>query len=160
LVTAHDDPEIHVAQFQSTLYGMVDLLVPADDGSALAVPCCFFTFSEFFNLRYVDAALILVPGGTRICLNSFSPRVYEFRTTWLCQLHASTGAVCDPEDREMQKKAFVADCHLDRRDELLMRDYIRRKYGLEHLPPHLPIPFSPKKVTVGKVVVRKSDRGA
>jgi len=72
LVAASDDPEVHSTQFQSTLYGMVDLLVPAEDGSAVAVPCFYFTFNEFFNLHYVDAVLILVPGGSRICLNSFS----------------------------------------------------------------------------------------
>ncbi len=112
LVTADDDSEVHSTQFQSTLYGMVDLLVPAKDGSAVAVPCFYFTFNEFFNLRYVDAVLILMLDGSRICLNSFSSRAHEFRRTWLYQLHSRAGAVCDPEEMEIQRKAFVADCRL------------------------------------------------
>ena len=157
LVTAYDDPETHAEQFQSTLYGMVDLLIPAENGHARAIPCYYFTFSEFYNLPEVDAALILIPGGAKICLNSFSTRLHEFRKTSLCQLLASVGAVSDPEEREKQGKAYIADCSLDRRDESLIREYVRRKYKLTHLPPHLPMTFSPTKLTVGKMVRKKTD---
>lgn len=148
LVAGGDDPGVQAMQFQSTLYGTVDLLVPAEDGSALAVPCFYFTFNEFFNLRHVDAALILVPGGSRVCLNSFSPRAEEFRHTRLWQLHEREGQICDPEQMEMREEAFIADCDLDRHDEPVLRSYIQNKYGLEHLP----LPFKPKKVTAAKVV--------
>lgn len=148
LVAEGDDPEDQVVQFQSTLYGLVNLLLPAEDGSAVATPCFYFSFNEFFRIRDVDAALILIPTiGSHIYLNSFSPRRYELIHTRLWQLHAREGAICDPEQMERRGEVFVADCDLDRHNESGLRNYIRQKYGLEHLPQHLPIVFNPKKVT-------------
>lgn len=72
VVTAYNDYETHAEQFQSTLYGMVDLLIPAENSHARAILCYYFTFSEFYNLPKVDAALILIPGGAKSVLTALA----------------------------------------------------------------------------------------
>lgn len=149
LAAVGDDPETQATQFQATLYGIVDLLTPAEDGSARARPCFYFSFSEFFILRHVDAALILLPSGSRICLNSYGLKVEAFRQTALYQLHESHGAVADPERMEVRQEAFIADCNLDRRDESALLAYIKQKYTLDQV-----ITFNPRKYTASKIVPR------
>jgi len=61
-VVAENDPDIHVEQFQRTLFGTVDLLTESS-GGVVAVPCFYFTFNDFFRFRCVDAAVILSPRG-------------------------------------------------------------------------------------------------
>jgi Archaeal holliday junction resolvase (hjc). len=77
-VATGDDPDTQALQIESTLYGTVELLSASSDGSgAVATPCFYFTFNEFFNLRSVDAALIFIPNGSRVYVNNFSQRVQE-----------------------------------------------------------------------------------
>lgn len=156
LVAAGDDPDAQFIQFQSTLYGTVDLLVPQLDGSIDPVPCFYFTFNEFFKFPFLDSALILVPGGRRVvCLNPFSPRANEFRNTRLWHLHETEGNIRDPEQLEKRREAFIADCKLKRRDESSLLDFIRCKYELEYLGKHWPQVFKPKRHTKAKIAPRK-----
>ena len=147
-VATGDAPYTQASQIESTLYGTVELLSPSSDGAgAVATACFYFTFSEFFNLRSVDAALIFIPDGSKVYVNNFSQRVREFRTTKLYQIHAGQGAVCDPEIIERQGAAFIADCDLDRREEPELIQYINQKYGVECI-----YTFKPTKYTAGKMV--------
>ncbi len=149
-VLTEDDPNVQLEQIESTLYGKVPLIMPAEDGSPEEMPCYYFTFNELYVLTMVDAALILSPAGSRALLNSFSPHASDFRRARLWQLHADEGAICDPSQLEAQGEAFLADCDVDRRDERKMRNYIRRKYKLEGLPTHLPIVGHPTRRAVGR----------
>lgn len=152
-VATGDDPYTQASQIESTLYGTVELLSASSDGlGAIATSCFYFTFSEFFNLRSVDAALIFIPDGSKVYVNNFSRRVQEFRTTNLYQIHAGQRAVCDPEIIESQGAAFIADCDLDRREESALIKYINRKYDVECI-----YTFKPKKYTAGKMISSKKE---
>ncbi len=151
LVAIGDDPDVQADQFISTIYGIIDLIIPGDGGSARALPCFYFTFNEFFKMPDVDALLVLKPSASRICLNSFCTRARTFRQSKLWQLHVHHGAFCDPVEMEARGEAFIADCDLDRHHESLVRDYIRTKYRMDNLPPHLPIVSHPAKYTAAKI---------
>jgi len=94
--------------------------------------------------------LLLLPWGSRICLNNYGLKVEAFRQTGLYQLHENHGAVADPERMEVRQEAFIADCNLDRRDEAALLGYIKQKYNLDQV-----ITFNPKKYTASKIVPRR-----
>jgi hypothetical protein len=141
LVAAGDHPELQVDQFQATLYGKVDLL-RADCAGVLAVPCFYFTFSDFFRLPDIDAAVVLAPAGARLCINSFAGRRDRLGESRLHKELSAAGAVTDPEAQERLGNAFLADdTDIDRRDEAAMLRYVRSKYGHPELLTFLPTIF-------------------
>jgi hypothetical protein len=152
LVAVGDDPSAQVIQFEATLYGLIYLLLPYENNPFFPIPCFYFTFNEFFNIPNVDAALILCLEDGKMCLNPFSPRAEEFRNTKLWHSHESEGKVCDPEQMENRTEALIADCNLDRKNESLLRDYVRHKYGLDYLPQQWPVVYKPKRYTRGKII--------
>src|SRR5206468_3113877 len=79
-MAAEDDPDIQIEQFQRTLFGTVDLLTE-DSTGVTPVPCFYFTFSDFFRFKHVDASIMLSPRGARLCVNTFSARLKHLRTT-------------------------------------------------------------------------------
>jgi hypothetical protein len=139
-VAAGDDPELQVDQFQATLYGKVDLLREGDAG-VVAVPCFYFTFSDFFRLRGIDAAVVLAPAGARLCINSFAGRRDRLGESKLHKEMSAVGAVTDPEAQERLGGAFLADTDIDRRDEAAILSYVRSKYGRPELLTFLPTKF-------------------
>ncbi|MDA2928195.1 hypothetical protein MYX78_13375 [Acidobacteria bacterium AH-259-G07] len=122
-VASTEDADVDLEQFESTLYGTVNLLTEEEDGIALATPCFYFTFNEFYRLPDVDAALIFAQRGSKLYLNTFSQRVEAFRRARLYELYDQHNAVVDPGEMERRETAFVADCNLDRRDEKALSDY-------------------------------------
>jgi len=149
-VAAGDDPELQVDQFQATLYGTVDLL-REDVGGAVAVPCFYFTFSDFCRLPGIDAAVVLVPPTARLCVNSFGVRRDRLGESNLYKALSAVGAVTDPEAQERMGQAFLADTDIDRRDEAAMLGYVRSKYGLPEL-----LPFKPTKYRAAVNVPRQT----
>ena len=150
LIAFGDDPETQASQFQATLYGTVDVLTPGEAGSAVATPCFFFSFSEFFRLRHIDAAMIMIPGASRLCLNSFGYCLPEMRESSLTKLYAENDGLIDPSSLEAKGEAFLADCNLDRRDEAALLRYVQEKYGLQHA-----FTFNPNKYTAAVLVPRR-----
>jgi hypothetical protein len=140
LVTAGDQPELPVDQFEATLYGKVYLL-RADGAGVLAVPCFYFTFSDFFRLPDIDAAVVLARGGARQCTNSFARQRERLRSSKLHRGLSLAGAVTDPETQERLGKAFLADTDIDRADERAMLSFVRSKYGHPELLTFVPTIF-------------------
>jgi len=130
LVAADDAAELHAARFKSTLYGLVDIVTPSDSGEAEARPCFYFTYSEFPSAPDIDAAVILAGLGSLLCLNEFSLRLDEFRSTPLYQVHSSCGAVLDPAALEAIGKAYSLKGDLPRKDPKAMLALLKQKYGL------------------------------
>lgn len=147
LVSAGDQPDVQVTQFESTLYGIVQLARGVN--GAESKPCYFFTFSDLYRYPEIDGALILSDGvkvlrpetgivsikggGPRLCLNTFGHRVEVLRASHLYQQIASSGIVIDPVRDEAAGQAFFADTSLDRRDEAAILNYVREKYNRPEL---------------------------
>lgn len=124
------DADLQAEQFRSTLYGTADLLVA---GRGEAVRCYYFTYSEFFQLREVDCALITKGGRSLLCVNNLGVRARRLRETKLYKDFESAGALCDPELEESRSKAFVADCPGKRWDEKAIEAYLCSKYNVKIL---------------------------
>jgi hypothetical protein len=139
-VTADDDPKVQFDQVEATLYGKIDLLCEGSAG-VVAVPCFYFTFSEFFRTPSVDAAMVLTPMGGRLLINAFSGRRGRLGASKLYQELLAAGAVTDSEAQELMGDAFLADTDIDRRDEAAILSYIRNKYGRPGLLAVVPTRF-------------------
>ena len=130
LVTPSDDPDVSASQYKSTLYGIVDIVTPSDDGSAVAHPCFYFTFSEFYDAPDIDGAVVIVDQGSRLLVNGFSSRLARFRQTFLYRGHDRSNALDDPVTMESGGKAFIADGPLPRNRPGDVLAYIKTKYRL------------------------------
>ena len=94
--------------------------------------------------------MIMIPGASQLCLNSFSHRLREMRESSLTKLYAAKGGLIDPSNLEARGEAFLADCNLNRRDESAILWYVQEKYCLQHA-----FTFKPKKYTAGVLVPRR-----
>lgn len=131
LVAADDTLETGAAQFKATLYGLVDIVIPSEGGGAVAKPCLYFTYAEFYEAQDIDGAVLLLStGGSLLCLNEFSPRRVAFRETRIWREHAAVGATFDPVERVRSMAAFAmpGDHPRGDRDEMLRR--LKARYGL------------------------------
>lgn len=154
LVAAGHDPEVQEKQFRSTLYGEVDLITEEmKDGHALARPCFYLSFSEFYRLPDVDAALTVLGNRCRLFLNAFSRRLDTLRVSQLYQAIDQSGAVVDPERMESAGEAFIADGDTDRRDQDAVLAYVKAQYALPTA-----ITFEPTHVKAGVIVPWESER--
>jgi hypothetical protein len=141
-VPSEDEPEVEAEQFRATVYGIVDLLLPGDSGAAKAIPCFYFTFSDFYRYTDIVAAIILTSGWMQLCPNPFSHRHEDFEKSYLFRRYEKLGAIFLPSDVENEGRAFIADCDVDRRNKEAVLAYITEKYEL----PNVPIPFEPKQL--------------
>lgn len=147
LVTSANQSDAQAQQFHATLYGTSFIITPGSGSSGIATPCFYFSFSEFYRLRHVDAALVLTLGGARLLVNDLADRAGEFRSSDLYKFFDQHGALEDPPRSEADGTAFIADCELDRRDEVVMLSYVKEKYRLEHA-----IATNPTLYTAGTVI--------
>jgi len=138
LVAAGDNPDLQVEQFRATLYGTIHLLRAGGVG-AVAIPCFYFTFNDFYRFRDIDAAVVLTPRGALLWLNAFGKRRDRVRETTLFKKLSAVGAVTDPDLLERAGEAFLVDTDMDRRDEDVTLAHVRSKYGHPEL-----ITFKPK----------------
>lgn len=151
-VAAGDDPDLQVDQFQKTIYRTVDLLTETAS-EATAVPCFYFTFSDFFRFRHIDGGVVLSPRGAHFCINAFGERNQSLRDSSLYQGLSAADAVTDPAVLEMRAEAYIADTDLDRRDKAAVLAYVREKYRRSEL-----LPFQPTKIRVAVKVPYESRR--
>jgi hypothetical protein len=152
-VAAGREAEVQEKQFRSTLYGEVDLITHMEGGQAVARPCFYFSFSEFYRLPDVDAALTILGPRCRMYLNDFSRRLDTLRVSQLYQTIDQSGAVVDPKRLESAEDAFIADCDIDRRDQDSVLSYVKDKYALQTA-----ITFEPVHVKSGVVLPWTSGR--
>jgi len=152
LVGARDFPEVDGERFQNTLYGSVDIIRSVTAPEVVARPCYYLDFNEFYALRDVDAALLLLPSAgkvaVRLCMNNFSGRVRSLRDSHLYRMLWEHGAVSDPELPESQGRAYIADTDIDRHNRDAVFEYVKTKYGLDsailYAPTHRAAGWSPK----------------
>lgn len=125
------DEDVQFRQSQGTLYGTTDL-IDVGSGTKSSIPCYYFHFNEFFRYREnLDGAIITDSQKGQLCINTFSLKLKEFKTSALVVAFAD--GICDPDKLEASGEAFIADCDYDRRNENLILSYLKSKYNREHL---------------------------
>jgi len=134
LVTGEIDTRLKASQYVATLYGIENLFVLEGEELHGPTSCYYFTFSEFFELRDVEAALILTPSPSILCPNKFAHRSKEFTESGLYSSHRMRNEIVDPEAAEGTGKAFIANTDLDRHDEDGMLNFVQAKYSLASKP--------------------------
>ncbi len=132
----HRYESLQLLQFESTLYGTVNLLDLA--GAPVALPCFFFTYSEFFRFQGVlDGAFVASDYQGALCVNNLSARFEKLKSSQLCRAFPGFR---DPIELERAGKAYIADCNMTRKDQTGVLEYVKAKYKRPRL-----IPFEPKR---------------
>jgi hypothetical protein len=140
LHSAGIDPYLHDMRFHSTLFGIGHLL--SIDRTPSGITCYYFNESAFFSWRnYLEGAILSydVARSTgswtfkvRLCINSLSPRVEQFRKSEI--VSSMPKGLCDPQKEESwDHNVMIADCEIDRKRSNEVINYLQEKYGLDHL---------------------------
>ena len=121
--------ELTFEQFISTLYGARTAVHGREEGGAVSTQCFYARSGPFERWPEIDGALISALGSYMLCVNEFSPHATD-----LCGQHVSKRlcerkAVFLPYEREKEGHCFIVDLDLDRREEEVVRDYLRSQYG-------------------------------
>jgi len=120
-------PKNQMEQFISRLYGREEL-VDLDNPDEVTRPCFYFGFNEFYPRRIMlDGAIVGKIDEGSFQLNSLSPRAKALRDSRLYKMFGQ--AVCDPERLEAEKRAYLADCDVSRKDKFAVFKHLRMKYG-------------------------------
>lgn len=121
--------ELTFEQFISTLYGVRTVVYGGKAGRALSRRCYYARSGPFERWPEIDGALISSPDGYVLCMNEFSPRSANIRGQEVAKKLSERKAVVLPYQREAQGQCFVADLSIDRRNEAVIRDYLRDRYN-------------------------------
>jgi hypothetical protein len=123
LLAVGSDLESQYQQFLGTLYGLTNLVGP---DSLTLMSCYYFRNSAFFRWQNLDGAIVGTMARGELCINSYSPRGTSLKESSLAQIFGT--AVTDPRKREVEGRAYIADCDVDRRDEQQLLQYLQTKY--------------------------------
>jgi hypothetical protein len=127
-------------RFHCTLFGIGHLfsIRPTPSG----ITCYYFHESAFFSWRnYLDGAILSydvarITGSwtfeVRLCINSLSPRVEQFRKSEI--VLSMPKGLCDPQKEETSDhNVMIADCEIDRKRSNQVINYLQTKHSLNHL---------------------------
>jgi hypothetical protein len=130
LHSAGQDPYLHNERFHSTLFGSETLISFRLKHTAT---CYYFHESAFYSWRnYLDGAILTYNDKAQLCINSLSPRVEQFRKSELAV--SMSNGICDPGKLEKSSdNVMIADCDIDRRRHNKVINYLKEKYGFDHL---------------------------
>jgi hypothetical protein len=92
--------------------------------------CYFFGESTCFRHPEIDGLLVDAKKAVRLCVNTLSPRVAEFRETALFRFFAARDWTIDPVEEDRAGVSLVADCAIPRTDERSVLEYVKAKYDL------------------------------
>jgi hypothetical protein len=122
------DAELLHKRFFATLFGSKEVIYPPN----ISPICYYFYDSSFFRLRdTLDAAILSFDGELRLCVNTLSPRVGDFRNSELYQVLLE--GVYDPDREEKNHRGLIVDAVIDRHDQNAVMEYLKKKYGLKQL---------------------------
>jgi len=131
--TEFASPELTFEQFVSTLYGMRQVAYADKEGNAVSKRCYYARPGVFEKWPEVDGAIISCPDGFMLCVNESGTRKDQ-----LCELKvpmrlSERRAMIIPQEREVLGECLVADTAINRRDETVLRDYLRKRYDRPEL---------------------------
>jgi hypothetical protein len=89
------DDGLRTDQAFATFYGHVDL-IGKDPPQPDIKGCLYFDYYVSIEIPTVDALILSDSKSFRVCLNEFSPRVNEFRSTELYQAFLAQNCIYDP----------------------------------------------------------------
>jgi len=120
------------AQFRPTFYGSASFKYPGSTEYLVReIECLYFSFNPAFDLPDVDALLIGNPAlSFRLCLNEFSHRILDFKTTHLYREFKRTGRLFDPVEEVKDGRALTAfnAPREFRKDEAKMAAWVKDEY--------------------------------
>lgn len=120
------------SQIGKTLYGLQEIEGYKANGEFFQTLCFYFTFSEFYRSKQLDAVVIQSPNETVLCANDFSVQRDEFRQTRLYQSFVENKLhIIEPS----KSRCCIADdftC-LDRKNSKTVADFIGKKYNLRKI---------------------------
>jgi hypothetical protein len=125
------DPETQISQFESTLIGKTEILLPKE--STKCIPCYYFSYSDFYKRKGLDGVVLSTLKECKLLLNSFSFNADKFRRTEFSNFFREQEALIDPMDGWPKRKYFVIDNfeNLNRDSERDVISWLKNKYGLE-----------------------------
>lgn len=117
-------------QIYATLYGIKQIV---DLDNSNFGKCYFYRNSEFFRHKEVlDGAVVAheTERGfeAKLCINPLSSAARRLRLSPLAA--AIMPGIDDPEVKESRGEAYIVDGNVDRKDELVMQQFLKEKYGL------------------------------
>lgn len=131
ILTGGPDTVGQYEQVRATLYGLSGLV---GTDSPDRIECYDFRHSGFHRHREIlDGAILCEGEACKLLLNSHSPRARNLATSSLGSLFAS--AIEDPDRRERDGLAYIADCEADRSNEAAVLECVKQKYARENLMP-------------------------
>jgi hypothetical protein len=120
------------SQIGKTLYGLQEIEGYKVNGKFFQTICYYFTFSEFFRSKQLDAVVVQSPNETVLCVNDFSVQRDELRQTRLYQSFVENNLyIIEPS----KSRCCTADdfTSLDRKNSKAVADFIGRKYNLREI---------------------------
>jgi len=119
-----------VELIQASLFGIKTLLISDSENKTYHAKCFYFDYNDFYNFKNINAVVIDNGHAMHICINNFSARIQEFRTSELYNYFISSDSLIDPKNFTKDSGVLVADIDCPRNQIKKIKDYIQNKYGL------------------------------
>lgn len=137
------DADLKYRQAFATFYGQVQLIaipplrspVPVAVESRPPTPHCFyFDYSAAFAMPTVEALIITDSETMQVCLNEFSSRANEFRSTPFCQKFAELDGVIDPKALVAAGKIIACRTDAPRKNDNDIAKALQEQTGVLYTP--------------------------
>lgn len=119
-----------------TLYGLRELEGYTKNGKYFGPKGCFyFTYSDFYKYKLLDAVVVHGPNEIVLCMNDFSHHSNKLRQTKFYRLFEKEKLhIIEPLKLEKESRCFIVDdFSIDRKNSETVADYIGRKYNLRQI---------------------------
>lgn len=122
-------------QIDRTLYGLQEIEGYTKSGKFFQTRCFYFTYSDFYRHKQLDAVIVQRPNEIVLCMNDFSSRSNELRQSKIYQLFEEKGFhIIEPSQMEKDSRCFIADnFSISRKDSESVANYIGKKYNLRQI---------------------------
>jgi len=123
------EKEALLDKFICSLYGKADIY-DLEKGRRQNKECYYFDYSDFFKYRSsLDGAILSKNQQMILALNDGSPRYDSFKKSSFVK-GFSDYTVIDPPVWEKEKRIWIADCDISRKDSDALLAYLSEKYTL------------------------------
>ena len=118
-------------QIGKTLYGLQELEGYKNSGKYFQTLCFYFTFSEFYKNKQLDAVVVHSPNEIVLCVNDFSVQLEELHQTKLYHHFVDKGFyIIEPSKSRF---CIADDFSLDRNNNKAVAEYIGHKYNMREI---------------------------
>lgn len=118
-------------QLAYTVYGFMDIEGYNKNNAHFQTGCFYFTYNDFYRTPQLDAIVIQSSDELSLCLNTLSSSYNEFMQSRLRHRFEKEGfVIVDPVQLENEKRCFLVDADIDRKDSKAVLRYIAQKYNL------------------------------